>query len=161
MKRREILLRAFEQAVTRCQADSVLADYLPSVSKRGRLIIIGAGKAAGHMAEAAERHYVGHAAGDKIQGLIVVPKGVDVSLDRLDLLRASHPIPDERSETAARRVLHVVRNLAVDHQVVMLLSAGRDIWLVLNHNWVDDSIEDRFLSTGTTAAAKIRFTFRY
>ncbi len=40
-------------------------------------------------------------------------------------------------------------------------SAGRDIWLVLNHNWVDDPIADRFRNTATTAAAKIRYTFRY
>ena len=40
-------------------------------------------------------------------------------------------------------------------------SAGRDIWLVLNHNWIDDPVEDRFRSTASTVAAKIRFTFRY
>ena len=40
-------------------------------------------------------------------------------------------------------------------------SAGRDIWLVLNNNWIEDPIEDRYRSTATSAAAKIRFTFRY
>ncbi len=41
------------------------------------------------------------------------------------------------------------------------VQAGRDIWLVLNHNFVEDPIEDRFTSTQTAAAFKIRYTFRY
>lgn len=39
--------------------------------------------------------------------------------------------------------------------------AGRDIWLVLNHNMVDDPIRDRFESTRTAAAIKVSYTFRY
>ena len=42
------------------------------------------------------------------------------------------------------------------------LSAGQDIWFVLNHNMTRDlSIDDRFRSTQSAAAAKIRYTFRY
>lgn len=42
------------------------------------------------------------------------------------------------------------------------LSAGQDIWFVLNHNMNRDVlIDDRFRSTETLAAAKIRYTFRY
>lgn len=42
------------------------------------------------------------------------------------------------------------------------LSAGQDIWFVLNHNMNRDLlIDDRFRSTETLAAAKIRYTFRY
>ncbi len=40
-------------------------------------------------------------------------------------------------------------------------AAGQDIWFVLNHNWVRDPLERRFRSRETSAAAKVRFTFRY
>ncbi len=42
------------------------------------------------------------------------------------------------------------------------LSAGQDVWFVINHNMVRDRlIEDRFRSTQSVAAVKIRYTFRY
>ncbi len=42
------------------------------------------------------------------------------------------------------------------------VSAGQDLWFVLNHNMVRDrSIDDRFHSTQSVAVAKIRYTFRY
>lgn len=42
------------------------------------------------------------------------------------------------------------------------LSAGQDIWFVINHNMVRDrGIDDRFHSTQSVAVAKIRYTFRY
>jgi hypothetical protein len=42
------------------------------------------------------------------------------------------------------------------------ISAGQDLWFVLNHNMVRDrSIDDRFHSTQSVAVAKIRYTFRY
>jgi len=42
------------------------------------------------------------------------------------------------------------------------LSAGQDVWFVINHNMVRDTgIDDRFRSTQSVAVAKIRYTFRY
>ena len=124
VNQREILAQAFEQAIARCQADRVLTDFLPMAPDNGRLIIIGAGKAAGQMAEAAERHYADYIAKGKVRGLIVVPDDAGARLRCLDLLHASHPVPDERSEFAARRMLQAVAGLAVEDLVVMLLSGG-------------------------------------
>jgi hypothetical protein len=42
------------------------------------------------------------------------------------------------------------------------LSAGQDFWFVINHNMVRDrGIDDRFHSTQSVAAVKIRYTFRF
>ncbi len=42
------------------------------------------------------------------------------------------------------------------------LSAGQDIWFVINHNMTRDvTADNRFQSTESLAAAKIRYTFRY
>ncbi len=41
------------------------------------------------------------------------------------------------------------------------VAAGRDVWLALNHNWVEDPETRRFQSTVSSAAARLRYTFRY
>lgn len=41
------------------------------------------------------------------------------------------------------------------------VAAGRDVWLALNHNWVEDPDTRRFESTVSSAAARLRYTFRY
>ena len=39
--------------------------------------------------------------------------------------------------------------------------AGRDVWLVLNHNMVEDPLGNGFDSTQTAIALKVTYTFRY
>ena len=104
-QQREILLQAFDAAIARCQAGSVLARHLPPVPDSGRLVILAAGKGAGPMAEAAEQFYAEALASGQISGIVVVPHGVNASLDVLETRHASHPVPDECSEAAAREML--------------------------------------------------------
>jgi len=53
-------------------------------------------------------------------------------------------------------------NIGINTRFRYNLSAGQDIWFVLNHNMVRDTgIDDRFHSTQSIAVAKIRYTFRY
>ncbi len=116
--------RAFDEAIARCQAGSVLAGYLPPVPSAGELIILAAGKAAGGMAEAAERHYAGEIAAGRVRGLVVVPHQVVAQLHWLELVHGSHPVPDEHSERAARQMLQTVNGLAAEDLVVFLVSGG-------------------------------------
>jgi len=53
-------------------------------------------------------------------------------------------------------------DIGINSRLRYNISAGKDIWFVLNHNMVRDrSIDDRFHSTQSAAIAKIRYTFRY
>ena len=57
---------------------------------------------------------------------------------------------------------NVSENIGINTRFRYNLSAGQDIWFVLNHNMERDlTIDDRFRSTESLAAAKIRYTFRY
>jgi hypothetical protein len=57
---------------------------------------------------------------------------------------------------------NVSEDLGINSRLRLNLSAGQDIWFVINHNAVrDTAIGDNFRSTQSTAAAKIRYTFRY
>jgi hydroxypyruvate reductase len=124
LQQREVLLRAFDQAIARCQAGHVLAEYLPPAPEHGRLIVLGAGKAAGRMAEAAERHYASSMTEGRMTGLVVVPVGTDTTLQTLETMHAPHPLPDERSETAAEAMLSLVTALNQEDRVLVLLSGG-------------------------------------
>lgn len=121
---RQILQVAFSEAIRRCQPGDDLLNRLPESPERGRLVILGAGKASAAMAELAEKFYLAYLPPERIGGLVVVPDGYAADLERIDYLQASHPLPDERSEIAARQMLSAVANLKSDDHVLMLLSGG-------------------------------------
>ena len=52
-------------------------------------------------------------------------------------------------------------DIGINSRLRYNLTAGQDIWFVVNHNMVRDPLDDRFHSTRSVAAAKIRYTFRY
>jgi len=52
-------------------------------------------------------------------------------------------------------------DLGINSRLRYNLAAGQDLWFVINHNMLRDPQDDRFHSTRSVAAAKIRYTFRY
>lgn len=90
------------------------------VPPRGRLRILGAGKAAAAMAEAAEGVLGERLAG----GIVVVPDGYGRPLARVEVLFAGHPVPDSRSERAGRRLLSEVARSGPDDVWLGLWSGG-------------------------------------
>jgi hydroxypyruvate reductase len=85
-----------------------------------RVFVLAAGKAAGPMARAAEELF-----GDRIVGgLIVTKDGNEASSERLAVVFAAHPEPDERSVEAARRVEELVRSLGEGDLLLALISGG-------------------------------------
>jgi hydroxypyruvate reductase len=86
----------------------------------GRVFVLAAGKAAGAMARAAEDLFGERIAG----GLIVTKDGHEASSERLEVLFASHPEPDERGVEAARRVEELARALGEGDLLLALISGG-------------------------------------
>lgn len=85
-----------------------------------RLRVVAAGKAAAPMAAALEAR-----AGERIAaGLAVVPDGHGLPLARIRLREAAHPVPDARSERAAREALSLVSEAPPEDALVVLLSGG-------------------------------------
>lgn len=52
-------------------------------------------------------------------------------------------------------------DLGINTRLRYNVAAGKDLWFVLNHNMQRDPIDDRFHSTESVAAVKVRYTFRY
>lgn len=85
-----------------------------------RIVCIGAGKASGAMASAVERQF-----GSRLEGgLVVVNDGHAGKTKRIQLIEARHPVPDYRSEQAARRMVWLLESLTDRDLVLMVLSGG-------------------------------------
>jgi hydroxypyruvate reductase len=87
----------------------------------GRVVVVGAGKASAAMAAALEAAWPGV----PLRGAVVVPEGTPAPpCRRIEILRASHPVPDERGVAAARRMRDLVEGLDTRDLVVALVSGG-------------------------------------
>ena len=121
---RELLQRMFQAAIDAAQPALCLPPSLP-VPPKGRLVVIGAGKASAAMARAVEDHWPG-----PLSGLVVTRYGYGVSCSRIEIIEASHPVPDAASVTAAQRILDTVNGLSADDVVLCLISGGGSALLV-------------------------------
>ena len=86
--RRSLLRSMFDAAIAAAQPSVCVPPYLPPVPK-GRLIVIGAGKASAAMARAVEDHWPG-----KLGGIVVTRYGYAVRCERIEMIEAAHPVPD-------------------------------------------------------------------
>jgi hydroxypyruvate reductase len=92
--------------------------HLPA-RPRGRLIVIGAGKASAAMAHAVEDHWDG-----PLEGLVVTRDGYAVPCERIRIVEAAHPVPDAAGLAAAKQMLEFVGGLHEDDLVLCLISGG-------------------------------------
>ena len=121
-----ILLRSmFEAAVAAALPAKVVPSHLPAPPK-GRTIVIGAGKASAAMAKAVEDNWEG-----PLAGLVVTRTGHGVPCRRIEVVEASHPVPDTRGEDAARRILALAAGAGPDDLVLCLISGGGSALLAL------------------------------
>ena len=122
---RELLQQMFAAAVAAAQPALCIPPHLPA-APRGRLIVIGAGKASAAMARALEDCWPG-----QLEGLVVTRYGYAVPCQRIEIIEASHPVPDAAGLTAAQRILETVSDLTADDTVLCLISGGGSSLLVL------------------------------
>ncbi|MEA3011217.1 MAG: glycerate 2-kinase [Sphingomonadales bacterium] len=104
--------------VEACLPERVLPPHLPEPPP-GRTIILALGKAAVPMARVVEARWRG-----PLSGLAVAPHSGGGTLERVDVIRAAHPVPDESSVEAARRLLALAGQAERDDLVLVLLSGG-------------------------------------
>jgi hydroxypyruvate reductase len=87
---------------------------------RGRVLVVGAGKASGAMAAAVEEAW-----SDRIaDGVVAVKDGYTVPTRRIRLREAGHPVPDERGAAAARAIHALARSAVAEDLVLVLVSGG-------------------------------------
>lgn len=125
---KDLLIQLFEKAVEAAAPRTCVPAHLPSPPK-GRTVVVGAGKAAAAMARAVETHWPEDA---PLTGLVVTRyHHGDGELQRIEVVEAAHPVPDEAGEQAAQKILQLVSGLTEDDLVLCLMSGGASALLGL------------------------------
>ncbi len=115
---RDLLVELFRTAVAAADPGRAVAGHLPE-KPAGRTIVVGAGKASAQMARAFEQLW-----GSPVSGLVVTRYGHAAPTEQIEIVEASHPVPDEAGYLAARRMMSRVHGLSHDDLVVALVSGG-------------------------------------
>ena len=130
------LLRAMlNAAIGAAMPHRCIPHALPPPPK-GRTIVVGAGKASAAMALAFERAW--HA---PYEGLIVTRYGYGAPCKKIEVIEASHPVPDDAGTKAAARMLSMMKGLTKHDLVVALISGGGSALLSLPVSGI--SVEDK------------------
>ena len=142
-----LLRAAFTRARLAADPARVLPSQLPEPPE-GRLVVVGAGKAAALMAQATEAFYRENYPGTRLSGLVVTRYGHTVVKNpgvtnpsmnnlvtnpavndvltpgRIAVLEAAHPVPDAAGVAATRQILALARSLTEDDMLLCLISGG-------------------------------------
>ncbi|MDB5842327.1 MAG: ldhA [Herminiimonas sp.] len=120
MNHKELLIDSFHAAVAAADPLNVVGQYLPPPPK-GKTLVIGAGKAAASMARAVELAWPKDA---PLEGIVVTRYAHGTPTERIEVVEASHPVPDTAGETAAADIFARVASLTADDRLIALVSGG-------------------------------------
>ncbi|WP_134724767.1 glycerate kinase type-2 family protein [Paracoccus luteus] len=117
-------LRAlFDAAVAAADPMRFLPAALPP-RPRGRVVVVGAGKASARMAEAVESVW------GRCEGLVITRYGHARPTQGVEIAQAAHPVPDAAGAAATARMLDLLAGLSADDLVLALISGGASALLV-------------------------------
>ncbi len=129
-----LLHSLYEAAIAAARPAHFLPQALPSLAalpQDGKLIIVGAGKAAAAMACCAEQHWRDDSRLTQVSGLVIDRDGHTPPANRIGIAQAAHPIPDKRAVDATRQILSHVQAAGPRDRVLCLLSGGGSALLCL------------------------------
>ncbi|MCA3220489.1 MAG: glycerate kinase [Burkholderiales bacterium] len=121
-----LLLQSFHAAVAAADPRKIVAAHLPP-PPAGRVLVVGAGKAAASMAAAVEAAWPQV----RLDGLVITRYGHGLPTRQVRVIEAGHPVPDEAGEAAAREVLRRAQTLGPGDLLLALVSGGGSALLSL------------------------------
>ena len=99
---------------------------------KGKLIVLGAGKAGASMAKEFENTYDG-----PLEGLVVTRYGHYTKTKFIKIVEASHPEPDKNGLLASKKIFELAIKSSKDDHVVFLISGGASSLLTLPAKGID------------------------
>ncbi len=120
------LLDAAIAAADPVQALTPFLDDIRDPRPKGRLIVLGAGKAAAGMAQAVRARF------GPCEGLLITRYGHQGTGAQTmpDIVQAAHPLPDEAGRAATARMLGLTQGLSAQDTVLVLISGGASALMV-------------------------------
>ncbi|NVK20469.1 MAG: glycerate kinase [Methylocystaceae bacterium] len=122
---RKFLNDLFDEAIRVADAHEVLDQFLPE-DRSQKVTVIGAGKGAAKMAQAVEGLWQG-----PVSGLVITRYGHNMPTEKIEVVEAAHPVPDQAGQEAAARMMKMVTGLGEDDLVIALISGGGSALLSL------------------------------
>lgn len=113
-----LLKDLFSAAVAAADPALRVPPFLPTPPS-GRTLVVGAGKASAAMALAVEQHWQA-----PLSGLVITRYGHGAPCKSIEIVEASHPVPDANGRDAALRMGELVKGLSADDLVLCLISGG-------------------------------------
>ncbi len=110
----------FDAALAAADPLKIVPQHLPP-PPTGQTLVVGAGKAAASMAVAVESNWPKNS---PLSGLVITRYEHGLPTDRIKVIEAGHPVPDEQGEAAAREILQKARALSSDDLLLALISGG-------------------------------------
>jgi len=134
----EFLKGAFDAALSvadpRRSLPAALSKTFPQPLS-GRILVVGAGKAAASMASALERYVEEAWPNAKLEGLVITRYGHDLpnppKQRHIKVIQAAHPVPDQAGLEGAREIMSRVQTLQAGDQLIALISGGGSSLLTL------------------------------
>jgi len=84
------------------------------------------------MAKSFEENYDGD-----YSGIVVTNYGNNIQTNKIEIIEASHPVPDINSYNAAKKILNITKNLSANDLVLFLLSGGGSALLCYPEDGID------------------------
>lgn len=115
---KDLLREIAGAAIAAADPNKRVPAVLPEAPKRA--IVIGAGKASAAMAKAVETAWPD----TELSGIVVTRYGYEVACDKIEIVGAAHPVPDDAGLNAASRILECAVAATEGDLVVALISGG-------------------------------------
>lgn len=123
----DFLRAMFDAAIAAADPALKVKQFLPP-PPTGRIFIAGAGKCTAAMARAVEAEW---ADVKNLSGMIIVPQGHNLPLQRIDVVEGGHPVPNEAGMLAAEQILREVATLGPGDMLLFLVSGGGSALMTL------------------------------
>ncbi len=120
-----LLRKMFAAAVDAAMPVTRVPAFLPK-DLPPKITLVGAGKASAAMAKAVEDNFEG-----ELSGLVLTRYGHAVECDRIEIVEASHPVPDAAGMEGSKRILQIAHGLGKDDLLLVLVSGGGSALLSL------------------------------
>ena len=121
---------------------------------KGKVVVIGAGKAAGSMAQSFEHFWLEHFPAVPLNGMVITRYGHALTCRHIDVVEAGHPLPDVNGTLAANKIFELANTLTKDDLVVCLISGGCSALLSLPADGIEleekRALTQQLLASGAT-----------
>ena len=127
---KNILLEMFNQAVLVSHPSNIMKNYIPDIEPSGKVIVVGAGKGSAEMARAFEEAWYNKGYKD-LSGLVITRYGHKKKCKNINIIEASHPVPDQAGLKATKAMIKLLKTLNEEDLLIVLISGGGSSLLVL------------------------------